>query len=61
MSALNSSDMAYLEYLLVSYRPSPERLHDYLLTYYQAAKIHLDEPAAVVVDWLAQLVASRNQ
>lgn len=54
-------DIAYLEHLLVSYRPSPERLQDYLLTYYQAAKIHLGEPAAVVVDWLAQLVASRNQ
>jgi methanogenic corrinoid protein MtbC1 len=54
-------DIAYLEHLLVSYRPSPERLQDYLLTYYQAAKIHLGEPAAVVVDWLAQLVAKRNK
>ena len=58
---LLGNDIPYIEQLLVSYQPSRERLRDYLLAYYQAAKIHLGEPAAPIVDWLAQLVASRNE
>lgn len=58
---LLGNDIPYIEQLLVSYQPSREQLRDYLLAYYQAAKIHLGEPAAPIVDWLAQLVASRNE
>lgn len=58
---LLGTDMADMEHLLVSYRPSREYLGDYLLAYYQATKIHLGEPAAAIVAWLAQLVAKRNK
>lgn len=58
---LLGNDMTYIEHLFVSYRPSSELLSDYLLAYHQAAKIHLGEPAAAVVEWLAQIVASRNR
>ncbi len=57
---LLGNDRAYIEHLLVNYRLSSERLRDYLLAYYQAAKIHLGEPAGAVVDWLAQIVASHT-
>lgn len=57
---LLGNDMAYIEHLLVSYRLSREQLRDYLLAYYQAAKIHLGEPAGCIVDWLAQIVASHT-
>ena len=53
-------DIAYIEHLLVSYRPTRELLDDYLLTYYQAVKLHLGAPAANVVDWLGQLVRNRS-
>jgi DNA-binding transcriptional MerR regulator len=57
---LLGNDIAYIEHMLVSYRLSSELLNDYLLAYYQAAKIHLGEPAAAIVDWLAQIVASHT-
>lgn len=58
--ALLGNDSTYVEHLFVSYRPTRELLDDYLLAYYQATKIHLGEPAAAVVEWLAQIIASRN-
>jgi hypothetical protein len=57
---LLGNDMAYIEHLLVSYRLSSEQSRDYLLAYYQAAKIHLGEPAGAIVEWLAQIVANHT-
>ncbi len=46
--------------LLVSYRPSPEFLHDYLVAYHQAARIHLTESGKLIVDWLTALIVEEG-
>jgi DNA-binding transcriptional MerR regulator/methylmalonyl-CoA mutase cobalamin-binding subunit len=53
---LLSSEIVWIKHLLMSYRLSKPLIADYIMAYYQAARIHLDEPSSIVVDWLAQLV-----
>jgi DNA-binding transcriptional MerR regulator len=57
---LLSKDITWIEHLLMGYRLPKEWVLEYLLAYYQAAKIHLDEPASMIVDWLSQLVAAQD-
>lgn len=55
---LLGNDIVYIEHLLVNFRPTRELLEQYLLAYCQAAQIHLDKPAAIVVDWLSRIVTA---
>lgn len=52
---LLSSDIGWIEDLLTGYHQSSTYIHDYILAYYQASKIHLGEPAKIIVNWLAML------
>lgn len=52
------ADFAYIEHLLISQRPTHQWLQRYVRTYHQATKIHLSDSATLIVDWLAQIVAS---
>ena len=58
---LLANDMAWLEYLLMSYRLSTTWIEEYVMVYHQAAKIHLGEPAGAIVDWLANLMRSQER
>lgn len=55
---LLGGDIEWAAHLLTGYRLSPEALAAYLDAYRQAAEAHLENPAAMVVDWLGQLCAS---
>lgn len=54
-----NADVAWLEELLVSYRLPRNLMVNYVLAYYQAARIHMGESAGMVVDWLARLVSEQ--
>ncbi len=56
-AGLLQDDMAWIEHLLMGYRLPSSLIFDYVLAYYQAARIHLGESASLVVDWLAHLVS----
>lgn len=60
-AGLLQADITWIEHLLMGYRLPEEWVHDYVLAYYQAAKIHLGEPAGMIVDWLAQLVVEQSE
>ncbi len=49
-------DIGWIEELLIGYHQSSTYVYDYMLAYYQASKIHLGDPAKVIVEWLARLV-----
>lgn len=53
---LLGTDISWIESILMSYHQSSDFIHDYVLAYYQAAKIHLGEAGRIIVDWLATLV-----
>ena len=57
---LLSTDITWIEHLLMGYRLPKEWIRDYVLAYYQAAIIHLGESASMIVDWLSQLVVERS-
>jgi len=52
---LLGKDIGWFEQLLLSYHQSSIFINDYMLAYYQAAKIHLSESPRLIVDWLAAL------
>ncbi len=54
---LLGSEIAWIERVMVGYRLSKTLLADYMLAYYQAARIHLGESAAIVVDWLSRVAS----
>ena len=58
-SDILSPDMEWIYYLMTSYRLSDEYVQDYISAYYKAAKVHLGEPAQMVIDWLAGLAESQ--
>ncbi len=58
MSLLNA-DITWIEHLLMAYRLPKDFIRDYVLAYYQAARIHLGDSASGIVDWLAQMVADQ--
>jgi DNA-binding transcriptional MerR regulator len=58
---LLQNDIIWIEYLLMSYRLSKTFIADYVMAYYQAAKIHLGESAGAIVDWLSRLVPGDNK
>lgn len=53
-------DIEWVEGLLANHRLPSEMLYDYLDIYRQAAKAHLDERGAPVVDWLARVVGASS-
>ena len=57
---LLKSDINWIENLLMGYRLPKDLVADYILTYYQAARIHLDEPASIIIDWLSQVLTTAN-
>jgi hypothetical protein len=60
-TSLLQADMTWIEHLLMGYRLPKEWVQDYVLAYYQAAKIHLGESAGMIVDWLSQLVIEQSE
>jgi hypothetical protein len=67
MAALKLGDMSFLgadiewvEGLLGNHRLPRELLYDYLDVYRQAAKAHLNERGAPVVDWLVRVVEASS-
>ena len=57
---LLQSDISWIEHLLMGYRLPKELVADFIVAYYEAARIHLDESASVIVDWLAQILITAN-
>jgi hypothetical protein len=57
---LLEADISWIEHLLLGYRLPKEWIVDYMVAYYQAAKIHLGESAHMIVEWLSQLVVGEN-
>ncbi len=55
------TDLGWIEYLLTSYRPSKPFIIDYLQAYYQGARIHLGDAAAMVLDYFSQLLAEESR
>ena len=60
-TSLLQADITWIEYLLMGYRLPKEWIHDYVLAYYQSAKIHLGHSASMIVDWLSQLVGEQSR
>jgi DNA-binding transcriptional MerR regulator len=54
-------DIEWVEGLLGNHRLPHQLLYDYLSVYYQAAKHHMDEGAAPIVDWLEHVVGANAQ
>jgi methanogenic corrinoid protein MtbC1 len=50
------SEISWIEHLLISYRLSKPLIADYVLAYYQAARIHLGGPASIIGDWLSEIL-----
>lgn len=57
---LLGGEIAWIEHLLVGYRLSKPLIADYILAYYQAARIHLAESATVIIDWLSGVVSNEG-
>ena len=55
--AVLESDITWIEYLLISYRPPKQLITQYLQAYHQGAKIHLGESASMVLDWFSRLLS----
>jgi hypothetical protein len=53
-------DIDWVEGLLGNYRLPRQLLYEYLDVYRQAAKTHLDERGAPVVDWLERVVGASS-
>jgi DNA-binding transcriptional MerR regulator len=53
---LLGSEMSWMKRLLNNQHLPTDQLRRYLNAYYQAAKSHLDERGAPILDWLAQVV-----
>lgn len=59
--SLLQNDITWIEHLLMDYQLSKSFILDYVLAYYQAAKIHLGESAGVIVEWLSHLTRSQER
>ena len=57
---LLDSDIAWIEHLLMGYQVPKLLIEDYIMAYYQAARIHLNEPASLIIDWLSQILIGAN-
>ena len=53
-------DIDWVEGLLGNHRLPSQLLYDYLDVYRQAAKAHLDEHSALVIDWLERVVEANS-
>jgi methanogenic corrinoid protein MtbC1 len=60
-TGLLQTDITWIEHLLMGYQLSRSFILDYVVAYYQAAKIHLGESARVIVDWLSYLIRSQEE
>ncbi len=56
--SLLSTDIHWLEEQLFSYHEASTFIQEYVRAYRDGAKIHLGDPARIIVDWLEQVVAS---
>lgn len=54
--SLIGNDIGWVEDLLVSFRPKRAYVHNFLLAYHEAAKIHLGGSANIITEWLAEIV-----
>lgn len=54
-------DISWIEHLLMGYDMPRATIVDYVGAYYQAVKLHLDESARDIVDWLADLARSKEE
>ena len=57
-SSILSNDIAWIHYLMTSYRLSKEEVQEYVDAYYQAARVHLGGSTQIIVDWLGELASS---
>ena len=55
------TDIAWIEYLLTSYRPPRQFVIDYLQAYHQGIRIHLGESAPMILDWFSQLLSEESE
>ena len=53
-----SRDMAWINYLMTSYRLTESDIQAYITAYYEAASEHLGVPAQMVIDWLGDLAVN---
>ena len=58
---LLSRDITWIEHLLMGYDLTRELIVDYVEAYFQAAKLHLDEAAKDIVEWLAELTLRKEE
>lgn len=57
--SLIQSEIEWIENLITNHDIPGEMLYDYLLAYYEAAQIHLDEPGEPILDWLASIIQNK--
>jgi hypothetical protein len=55
---LLSREMAWIHYLMTSYRLTENEVRDYITTYFESASVHLDEQAQMIVEWLEDVLNS---
>jgi methanogenic corrinoid protein MtbC1 len=58
--AVLESDITWIEYLLISFRPPKQLIIEYLLAYQQGVKIHLGDSASMVLDYFSQLLSEES-
>jgi methylmalonyl-CoA mutase cobalamin-binding subunit len=56
-SSILNKDMAWIQYLMTSYRLSEEEVQEYVDAYYQAAKAQLGDSTLMIADWLEELAS----
>lgn len=58
-SDILNRDMAWIQYLMTSFRLSESEVHETISAYYQATKDHLGESAQMIVAWLEALASGK--
>jgi methanogenic corrinoid protein MtbC1 len=57
-SSILNRDMAWIQYLMTSFRLSEKEVQEYIDAYYQAAQAHLGDSTEMIVGWLEELASS---
>ena len=67
VAALSLGDLSFVrpeiewaEKLITNHNIPREMLSDYLLVYYEAAQLHLDEPGGPILEWLASIIKNKE-
>jgi methanogenic corrinoid protein MtbC1 len=58
--SLIQHDFEWVENLFSNHDISREMLFNYLLRYYEAAQVYLDEPGEPILDWLASIIQTKE-